>query len=453
MLKAIYKKSPVLIQNIFVTLVNIRVLYKKYRYLPILNSMKSISSNIFKTTQTNSDESLLQRLNHFITYATQHSSYYHERIEQYPTLTKLDELAHLPLIKKQTLKKEVSSFYSKEVSSLNSTVLHTSGTTGSPLTIKVSISDLQHRFRLLLKTMIEFGYDPQKPLGRISGEDLADAKNIYRKDYLNHHIFLSAFHLSQQSVKQYYDAIITNNIKALEGYPSVIYTMAKLFELNNLSVSCVKHVFTTAEKLHAHQKEKIESVFNCHVFDYYGSNDQSIFIFTCKNGHLHTANSTGILEVLNSKSQPVAPGEAGRMIVTSFTSHFMPLIRYDIGDQCIISKDQSCSCGSGGTIIDEIIGRDEDVFKTIDGIYITRFSVILKKLPSAVIESQLVLSQKNIDVTLYYCAYHTIEAVEFEPFEKIFHEKVGHQYKLTIIKVTKISKSHKGKAKAVIIEN
>ncbi len=453
MIKKLYKKSPLLVQNLFVTLENIFVLYKKYKYLPLLNPMVKISQDIAKNSFVNKQDTLLDRISNFSDYAINHTVYYKSKKNEYLELNSLDEIIKWPILEKKVLKAETEKFYSSEVDSSNSRTLYTSGSTGSPMKIKVSVNDLQLRFRLLLKTMIESGYDPIKPMGRITGHDISDENVIYRKDYLNKHFFLSAFHLSQDSIQKYYDVIVQNRLETLEGYPSAIYVMAKLFEQNNLRVDCVENVFTTAEKLHDYQKEQIEKTFGCKVFDYYGSNEQSIFIFTCKEGRLHTADATGLLEILDDENNPVKPGEAGSMIVTSLTSHFMPLIRYKIGDSCIVSEDQNCSCGNGGLILDEIIGRDEDVFKTVDGNYITRFSVVLKYLPSDVLESQLVLNNGKMLITLYYVSSSTIVSEKFSDFEKALVAKVGIQYTIEYKEVDEILKTSRGKKRAVIIED
>lgn len=453
MIKKLYKKSPLLLQNLFVTVENIFVLYKKYKYMPIANSMAKISHDVMENSFVNDQSTLLNRLNEFSMYAKDHTNYYKSLENEYFKLSSLDDIINWPLLEKEVLKATADKFYSSEVNSSNSRTLYTSGSTGSPMKIKVSVNDLQLRFRLLLKTMINFGYDPLKPMGRITGHDISDNDIIFRKDYLNQHFFLSAFHLSQDNIQKYYDVIVNNQLETLDGYPSAIYVMAKLFEQNNLRVDCVKNIFTTAEKLHDYQKEQIEKTFGCKVFDYYGSNEQSIFIFTCKEGRLHTADATGLLEVLDDENNSLKPGEAGSMVVTSLTSHFMPLIRYKIGDSCIISEDQNCSCGNGGLILDDIIGRDEDVFKTVDGNYITRFSVVLKYLPSDVLESQLVLSNGKMLITLYYVSSSTIVSEKFSDFEKALVSKVGIQYTIEYKEVDEILKTSRGKKRAVIVED
>lgn len=453
MIKRIYSKSPIFIQNIFVSIENIFVLYKKYNYVPFINPMNKIVTNVTKLNIDYEEEKLIKELNDFFQYSIQNTKYYNENILKDFEITNLKDINKLTILKKTILRENTKDFYSSKINKSNSRTLFTSGSTGSPLEIKVSVKDLQLRFNILLKTMIDFGYDHKQAIGRVTGHDIADENNIYRKDFINNQYFLSAFHISDKTIHKYYKAIVENNIKALDGYPSAIYTLAKLFEQHNLKIDNIETIYTTAEKLHLYQKEQIERIFNCKVFDYYGSNEQSIFIYTCKNGNLHVSNKTGLLEVLDENYHPIENGTVGKMIVTSLTSHFMPLIRYDIGDSCIVSENQSCDCGNKGLIIDEIIGRDEDIFKTIDGNYITRFSVVLKYLPKSIIESQLILSNKKMTASILYTSKDTIEDSLFKEYEEALISKIGKKYKLEKIQIEKIEKSSRGKTRAVIIEN
>lgn len=453
MLKKIYKFSPLWIQNILLSIENIFVLYKKYGYIPFLNPLYKIQKDVLDIQMANDPKTLLERLNIFIAYAVKHTVYYRQNKKKYSIINSLDDLTYLPILEKSYLKENTNRFYSDESNNKNSRLLSTSGSTGSPMKIKVSVNDLQKRYKLILKNMVEFGLDLTKPYARITGHDIADDNIIYRKDLFHGHYFLSAFHLSDNSISKYYNIIVQNNIEALEGYPSAIYTMVKLLIDNNYKIECIKSIYVTAEKLHKYQKELMEQYFNCRVFDYYGSNEQSPYVFTCINGKLHTADSTGIIEVVDNNDNYVPNGEVGSMLVTSFTSHFMPLIRYKIGDSCIVAIDQTCSCGNGGVIIEEIIGRDEDIFKTIDGVYITRFSVILKYLPKDIVESQLVLSNEGMYAKLYYVSRKNINHDLFIDFEKMLISKIGNKYTIKYISVKNIPLTSKGKRKAVIIEN
>ena len=448
----LYKKSPVFIQNILVTIKNIFVLNKKYGYIPFFNSLKKIQTNVEHLKITYNEEELIYNINYLKDIAIKNTNYYKKYKNKFNTIKKLNEIKNWPILKKRILKENNNDFFSKNCNLFNSFLLHTSGTTGTPLKIKVLKKDLRKRYLVLLKTMTDFGFDINKPLARFTGYNIFDNNVIYRKDILNNHFFLSSFHISKENINKYYEVITKNNIAYLEGYPSAIYLLAKLLKERNLKVNCIEKIFTTAEKLYNYQKEFLEDFFNCKVFDYYGSNDQSVLIYTCPYGKLHLANVTGYLEVLDEFGNDVKKGEAGSMIITSFTSKCMPLIRYEIGDSCIVSKNQKCECNSNTLIIDEILGRDEDIFKANNGNYITRFSVFLKKLPDSIIESQLVINENKKLFLLKYVSNKNLEKVDFMNFEQELKKIIGNDYIFQYKKVDEIPLTKKGKKKAVKIE-
>jgi len=453
MKKKLYKYLPVFFQNIAISIANIFVLNKKFGYIPIINPLNRISKKVLSENLNIDEKKLTNEINKLLKYAKNHVNFYKRNSNKYIQISSLNEINKIPVLNKFYLKNNIKDFYSDDINWFNSKTLYTSGTTGTPMKIKVRTKDLRHRFKLLLKVMLENGFDPSKPVAKITGQDICDDEIIYRQDYFNKHFFLSAFHISQKNIYKYFNVIKENKIETIEGYPSAIYILAKLLKENNLKIDCVKQVFTTAEKLHSYQKILIENVFNCKVYDYYGSNDQSVLIYTCKEGKMHVANATGLLEVLDKNNKNVKFGETGFMIVTSLTSYFMPLIRYKIGDLCVVARNQNCNCGNKGLIIEEIIGRDEDIFKTNDGRYITRFSVVLKYLPEKIIESQLVLSNSNNNVKLYYIANENIDLNLFKEFEEKLLEKIGKNYTVTYHKVKKINSTKSGKKKAIKIEN
>lgn len=453
MFKNIYKYLPLILQNIALSVANIFVLYKKFGYIPFINSMKRIERDIKNNCPINEPETLLNRINDFKSKAVLKTNYYNRNNKNYPDLKHLRELEDWPILNKQYLKDHTSDFYSIDGNMFNVRMLSTSGSTGTPLKVKVGVKDLQKRFKIILKTMLLVGYSPSDCLARISGNDICDDKNIYRKDYVNNEVFLSAFHMTDSNSKKYQKAILDNNISAIEGYPSSIYLLAKILSENNIKITSVKNIFSTAEKLHTYQKDFIETFFKCRVYDYYGSNEQATFIYTCRKGRMHTSDKTGFVEVVDENNLPTKSGEFGRMLITSLTSHYMPLIRYDIGDTCIVSSVQYCECGEAGIIIDEIIGRDEEIFKTRTGQYITRFSLYLKHLPNFVNESQIILNTKTTQVKLLFTT--SIEPVlnSFSVFETLIKEKLGSEYVINYMRVDKIPLTLKGKKKAVIIES
>lgn len=448
----IYNSLPLVLQDGAITFKNIIVYYQKYKAIPFFRTIRSIQQDIVKNPRKYNDDKELSRFNKLLVYAKTNSSFYAGN-KNYRKLKSLDDIASIPILEKKILRADSQKFISKEATVFNSKSFRTSGSTGTPLEGKIKTKDLQKRFDMVLSSFCDMGIDLSHGYARFPGAHISNTRDrLYRKDLLNNHYIFSIHHISQDNALRYYESIKNNGIKILEGYPSVIYALANLFSVNNYKDLNLDFFISTAEKLHPHQEEKIRDVFNCQVFDYYGSSEQSSYIFTCKEGKLHNSNVISTLEVLDERGQKVGNGEEGRMIVTSYTSSFTPLIRYNIGDRCKVAKVQSCSCGTGGVIIEEIIGRDEDVFINTDGKHVTRFSLVLKYLPDAVLESQIVLSNKKLNAQIYYTSNEDIERDKFMDFQKRLKATIGEQYDCTFEKVDKLIKQARGKSRAVIIE-
>ena len=73
------------------------------------------------------------------------------------------------------------------------------------------------------------------------------------------------------------------------------------------------------------------------------------------------------MEILDESLRPCPPGRMGNVYVTALDNLSMPLIRYGIGDMAIPAKTPKCSCGRGAPLIETVVGRHIEVFKTRDG--------------------------------------------------------------------------------------
>lgn len=436
------------------TLANMFILYKKYRYVPFFSNLEKIQTftknNIVKTEVGY----ILGNINDLMRYAKKNVPYFIDRKDEYIELESIEDIKNLPIISKKTLKENSEKFLSKDVNFFNATDFKTSGTTGTPMRGKIRIKGLQKRYKAVLSSLVECGFDISKPYARFIGKQVFDAENIYRVDFLHSHLFFSCFHLSPDSIKKYHKIFNKYKIESVEGYPSVISQFAGLLKDAGLTIPTIKFVGTTAERLHENQKLLIEEVFKCRVFDYYGSNEQSPFIFSCEKGNYHLASATGFVEIVDDSGRIVTTaGKEGKMIVTSFTSHFMPLIRYEIGDRAVYLDENCCECGRKGIVFKEIIGRDKNTFVTLSGKRITRFSIALKTLPEEVLESQIILSNKNQSVKLNYVSLEKIEEKRFIPFKKILHQMIGEEYTINIFPCEYIERSNRGKFLSVVIDN
>lgn len=149
----------------------------------------------------------------------------------------------------------------------------------------------------------------------------------------------------------------------------------------------LRAIITSAEKLHDYQREFIEGFFGVKVFDQYGNAEMSCLIHQCSLRRFHVRADYRLLEILDDQGEAVSVGQPGSMVCTGFINYQMPLIRYRIGDRAVWASD-GCPCGLQTPIIQEVLGREDDVLIGADGRMVGRMSPVLKGLP--ILESQYV---------------------------------------------------------------
>jgi phenylacetate-CoA ligase len=81
--------------------------------------------------------------------------------------------------------------------------------------------------------------------------------------------------------------------------------------------------------------------------------------------HYHVQSENVLLEVVDDQGLPCAPGEVGRVLVTSLNNFATPLIRYEIGDYAEVGA--ACSCGRGLPVLKRIMGRYRNLLTLPDG--------------------------------------------------------------------------------------
>lgn len=448
----IYKVLPLFLQNLILTIKNNHLYYIKYGAIPFFRPFKGILEKLHVEELLSEEDSVLDSINKAIENAVENVPYFQKKKELYKKLEKVENLKKLPVLLKKDIKQNNNEFLSKEVTSRNSYQFKTSGTTGTPIYGFINLKDLKKRQLTVIASMKNFGINYSLKVGRFLGAEIADSKNVFRKDYINNHYFFSIYSLSESNVLKYYKSIDNNKIEVLEGYPSTIYSLVKLLKISNLKLTSVKSIITTAEKLLDYQKEEIEAYFSCKIFDFYGSSEGSAYIYTNNEKGYTIASKLGVIELVNEDYSELKDlDKPGRMLITSFTSTFMPLIRYDIGDYCLLNKDSSS--GFLPQKIDLLIGRDDDIFITEEGVNFTRFSLCIKYLPEHIVESRLLLKNKQKNVRVIYTSeIGEIGKENFVHFENKFMSMLGKGYVFVYDYVKEFDKSKRGKLKVVTVE-
>ena len=155
----------------------------------------------------------------------------------------------------------------------------------------------------------------------------------------------------------------------------------------------------------------------------------------------------GIIEIVDEKSVPVSPGVEGRILCTGLLNEAQPLIRYEIGDLGVWSCE-SCPCGrSHLPVVQEIVGRLEDVVIGPNGRQMVRFHGIFIGLPT-VLEGQ-VIQEASDRFVARVVATAGFGSKEENLIRRRFAERLG-PVRVQIEQVREIPRTERGKFRAVI---
>jgi len=269
---------------------------------------------------------------------------------------------------------------------------------------------------------------------------------------------LNSFRMTQEEMEKYVEEINLYKPKMILAYVQSIYELAKFAKENNIRVYSPLSIMTSAGVLYPEYRKLIEKVFNCPVFNRYGSREVGDMACDC-NRHegLHLNIFTHYIEIIDKKGKNCESGKMGEVVVTTLRNYTMPLIRFKIGDMAVLSNKQ-CSCGRGLPMIEKIVGRTNSMIRTNKGVF-----------DSVAIETLLYFYKENIPFESF-CKYQIIQNTknnielkvivvnkqlwkkEKDKIRKKFKKVLGEDVSVLFKEVKNIEPSKSGKYMYVISE-
>jgi phenylacetate-CoA ligase len=297
------------------------------------------------------------------------------------------ELMRIPLLSKQELRQKEFRFLVEGFDLSRAFVDRTSGSTGTALTVYWSVSAIQRYWATHEVTVRNaVGVDRFSPRAMIGGRPIVPGRQA-SPPYWRHNrrwgqLYLSSYHISSLTTREYVEAIRSAEVVWLTGYGSAIGTLARNALEARLAPVPLRVVIVSGDTLQPGMRKAIEEFFQCRCHDHYGQAEGICWIFECERGKLHIIPEFGIMEILRPDGTACVPGEAGEIVATGLLNDAMPLIRYRTGDSAAWAIDQHCSCGRSTPIVECLEGRVDDYLVTTDGRRIGRLSTAIKRSPS-----------------------------------------------------------------------
>ncbi len=318
-----------------------------------------------------------ERLRAIVRHAYEHVPYYRELFDHHgidaQKFRGREDLPRIPTLSRDTVKSRADDLKSRRAGDVSPGHGHTSGTTGSPLSVWYSADAITMNYAVMDRQYQWAGARLARDGDRaavVRGNvivPLSQKKPPYwRHNRSLNQLLMSSFHLTPDNLTVYYEALRDFQPRIIDGYPSSLYVIAKVL-LNRGERLPLAAAITSSETLYDFQREAIEAAFQCRVFDYYAAAERVVFADECDHhqGH-HLCEEYGITEILGDDDRPLAPGNEGIMAGTSLHNIGMPLIRYKTTDRTAL-KVKPCTCGRPLPLMEDVTTKAEDLLRLKDG--------------------------------------------------------------------------------------
>jgi phenylacetate-CoA ligase len=312
----------------------------------------------------------------------------------------LSDLKKLPLLSKDTVRKDFEHLRADNAQHHHPRVEQTSGTSGEPLRFLLDKPSNVLEFAYYWRHWSWAGYRLGMRFAELSSAYFLRRGRLAEQPIALQRIpgrlLLNSLNLSAGRVLAHVSAIRRYRPLFLKGTPSALYYFALfLREIGTTDLS-FRAVFATGEVILPVQRASIEATLHCKVYDSYGHMERTIAVSECHSGGYHIIPEYGVLELIEEPLRGNGRNRYAQVIGTSLHNLSMPLLRYEVGDLAeLLDEDEPCACGRAAPRIRRIAGRRNDVVVTPEGHVITTLFVVLDQA-QGVLMGQFVQESRDL---------------------------------------------------------
>ena len=293
-----------------------------------------------------------------IRFAFDHSPYYREKYAALPELAP----ATLPILRKDEVIRHRDAMVTQELDKSLLKIGSTGGSTGVPVSFYYDNHKSQLMRAGMCRSYMLSGWQPGQKILNFWGarQDIRSSIKQRLRDFIAAEQTIPAYQHSEAQLQKWATSIRTYRPVLLQGYASILAAVARHIDDNRIPLPDTPiGVYSTAEVLYDWQRELMERVFRCKVYNQYGSREIPNIACECRLGNLHVFTDMVYLESC------LIDGE-DRIILTSLTNRAMPFIRYENGDSGRLREDD-CACGSPFPLMEIGLCRSNDHIRTRHG--------------------------------------------------------------------------------------
>lgn len=326
------------------------------------------------------DRRQLYKLNRILNHAYRNVPYYYRLLQESGTVKNgkitirdLSELEKIPFLSKDIIREQKQALYANDIAQRHSYKNTSGGSTGEPILFIQDKEYLANNLANFLLARSWRGAGPYDDIVYIWGaeRDIFSGKKPFTatlKDFFVNRLRFNSFKMSEREMLDCIHALNKHKPKLIIAYVQSIYDLARFAKKNKIHVEKQNAIHAAAGTLYDFLRKEIEEVFQCEVFNHYGSREVGAIASECSaHDGLHILSEHTLVEVVNEEGRSCEPGEKGEIVVTTLNNYSMPLIRYKIGDIGIKQAYRDCACGCSYPKLQKVVGRSTDIFTTKAG--------------------------------------------------------------------------------------
>ncbi|MFS8065796.1 MAG: phenylacetate--CoA ligase family protein [Byssovorax sp.] len=226
-------------------------------------------------------------------------------------------------------------------------------------------------------------------------------------------------------------------------YPSNARALCRYSRKRPVRLPDLEAVHTYGEPLTPDVRAACREAWGVPVQDVYSCEELGFLALQCPHhDHYHVQSESVLVEILDEQGSPCAPGQVGRVVLTSLHNFAMPLIRYAIGDHAEVGE--ACPCGRGLPVLTRILGRRRNRVALPDGRHAwPNIGRLWAALPD-VEQIQLVQLGED-DVEVRFARQRPSSPLEEQAAGRLIHQALGHPFRLTFTHQDTIPRRPNGK--------
>ena len=391
-IKKAYNHSPIQLKRLFATAEAVR--RNRYRRKGQYHTYYS-QVDIEKILAQPDPDRQLQQLRALLAFVYQGIPFY-QKNKSLLAVERLDQLSLLPIVSKKEIMENQPLFLApKDQRKLWSG--STSGATGCQFYHFRDVDSVRYEYAVYDRL---YAYVAKRALpvrARISSVSIASPQRQkppfwYYVPYL-HQLQCSAYHISPATFRDYLQALPRYQVDLGTGYASAWLHLAQCMQDTGFQAPRLAGLVTDSEGISDLEKELVQKVFDCPVWQTYGLSEVGLLAVQCRANHYHLLTGRCLVEILDDDGQTLPAGTYGEIVVTDLRSWRSPFIRYRTGDLGRLGR-KPCPCGWKSPYIEALCGRIDDYILTPEGRKIRRLGQV-SKAAQDILGMQLIQQENN----------------------------------------------------------